>query len=74
MQVKSNCALCCEASPSPISSNACSADAKLGCQNCHESNSSSGSTDRGVNRIEHSTMARADQILRMKKLNVQPTF
>ena len=34
----------------------------------------SGSTDHGVNRIEHSTMARADQILRMKKLNVQPSF
>ena len=33
-----------------------------------------GSTDYGVNRIEHSTMARADQILRMKKLNVQPSF
>jgi predicted amidohydrolase YtcJ len=33
-----------------------------------------GSTDYGVNRIEHSTMAREDQIARMKKLNVQPTF
>ena len=33
-----------------------------------------GSTDYGVNRIEHSTMARLDQILRMKKLNVQPSF
>jgi predicted amidohydrolase YtcJ len=33
-----------------------------------------GSTDCGVNRIEHSTMARPDQILRMKKLNVQPSF
>ncbi len=32
------------------------------------------STEHGVNRIEHSTMARADQILRMKKLNVQPSF
>ena len=32
------------------------------------------STDLGLNRIEHSTMARADQIERMKKLNVQPTF
>ena len=32
------------------------------------------STDYGVNRIEHSTMARPDQILRMKKLNVQPSF
>src|SRR5271166_7205912 len=27
-----------------------------------------------VNRIEHSTMARPDQILRMQKLNVQPSF
>jgi hypothetical protein len=34
----------------------------------------SGSTDYGVNRIEHSTMARPDQIVRMKKLNVQPSF
>ncbi len=34
----------------------------------------SGSTDYGVNRIEHSTMARPDQILRMKKLNAQPSF
>jgi predicted amidohydrolase YtcJ len=33
-----------------------------------------GSTDYGVNRIEHSTMARPDQILRMQKLNVQPSF
>ena len=33
-----------------------------------------GSTDYGVNRIEHSTMARPDQIVRMKKLNVQPSF
>jgi predicted amidohydrolase YtcJ len=33
-----------------------------------------GSTEYGVNRIEHSTMARPDQILRMKKLNVQPSF
>ena len=33
-----------------------------------------GSTDYGVNRIEHSTMARPDQILRMKRLNVQPSF
>jgi predicted amidohydrolase YtcJ len=32
------------------------------------------STQHGVNRIEHSTMARADQILRMKELNVQPSF
>ena len=28
----------------------------------------------GVNRIEHCTMARLDQIQRMKKLNVQPSF
>jgi predicted amidohydrolase YtcJ len=34
----------------------------------------SSSTDNGVNRIEHSTMARPDQIERMKKLNVQPSF
>ena len=34
----------------------------------------SGSTDYGVNRIEHATMARPDQILHMKKLNVQPSF
>jgi predicted amidohydrolase YtcJ len=34
----------------------------------------SGSTDYGINRIEHSTVARPDQILRMKKLNVQPSF
>jgi predicted amidohydrolase YtcJ len=33
-----------------------------------------GSTDSGVNRVEHSTMARPDQILRMKTLNVQPSF
>ena len=33
-----------------------------------------GSTAYGVNRIEHATMARPDQILRMKKLNVQPSF
>ncbi len=33
-----------------------------------------GSTEFGVNRIEHSTMARPDQILRMKQLNVQPSF
>jgi predicted amidohydrolase YtcJ len=32
------------------------------------------SSARGVNRIEHSTMARPDQILRMKKLGVQPSF
>jgi predicted amidohydrolase YtcJ len=32
------------------------------------------STANGVNRIEHSTMARPDQIERMKKLNVQPSF
>ncbi len=34
----------------------------------------SGSTDYGVNRIEHATMARPDQIARMKRLNVQPSF
>ncbi len=34
----------------------------------------SGSTEYGVNRIEHATMARPDQILRMKALNVQPSF
>ena len=28
----------------------------------------------GINRIEHSTMAREDQIQRMKKLGVQPSF
>jgi len=28
----------------------------------------------GINRIEHSTMARQDQIERMKKLNVEPSF
>jgi predicted amidohydrolase YtcJ len=28
----------------------------------------------GVNRIEHSTLARPDQLVRMKKLGVQPTF
>ena len=33
-----------------------------------------GSTDFGVNRVEHSTMARPDQIVRMKTLNVQPSF
>ena len=33
-----------------------------------------GSAEYGINRIEHSTMARRDQILRMKKLNVQPSF
>jgi predicted amidohydrolase YtcJ len=32
------------------------------------------STAFGINRIEHSTMARADQVQRMKKLNVQPSF
>jgi predicted amidohydrolase YtcJ len=32
------------------------------------------STALGINRIEHSTMARADQVQRMKKLNVQPSF
>ena len=34
----------------------------------------SGSTAYGINRIEHATMARPDQILRMKTLNVQPSF
>ena len=34
----------------------------------------SGSSDYGVSRIEHSTMARRDQVLRMKKLNVQPNL
>ncbi len=33
-----------------------------------------GSTDFGVNRIEHATMARPDQIARMKRINVQPSF
>lgn len=33
-----------------------------------------GSTSNGINRIEHSTMVRPDQIQRMKKLNVQPSF
>ena len=33
-----------------------------------------GSTEFGVNRIEHSTMARPDQVERMKTLNVQPSF
>jgi hypothetical protein len=33
-----------------------------------------GSTAYGVNRIEHATMARPDQILRMNALNVQPSF
>src|ERR1700727_846534 len=33
-----------------------------------------GSTDFGVNRIEHSTIARPAQLLRMKMLNVQPSF
>jgi predicted amidohydrolase YtcJ len=33
-----------------------------------------GSSTLGVNRIEHSTMARPDQILRMKRLGVQPSF
>lgn len=32
------------------------------------------STSNGINRIEHSTMARPDQIHRMKKLNVEPSF
>ncbi len=33
-----------------------------------------GSTELGINRIEHATMARQDQIERMKKLNVEPSF
>ena len=33
-----------------------------------------GSTEFGINRIEHATMARQDQIDRMKKLNVEPSF
>jgi hypothetical protein len=33
-----------------------------------------GSTEYGVNRIEHATMARPDQIVRMNRLNVQPSF
>ena len=32
------------------------------------------STSQGINRIEHSTIARPDQIGRMKALNVQPSF
>ena len=32
------------------------------------------SFDYGVNRVEHATMARPDQIVRMKRLNVQPSF
>ena len=32
------------------------------------------STEFGINRIEHSTMARPDQLTRMKKLNVEPSF
>ena len=32
------------------------------------------STEFGINRIEHSTMARPDQIARMKTLNVEPSF
>lgn len=32
------------------------------------------STDLGINRIEHSTMARPDQLTRMKALNVEPSF
>jgi predicted amidohydrolase YtcJ len=32
------------------------------------------STALGISRIEHATIARPDQILRMKKLNVQPSF
>lgn len=33
-----------------------------------------GSAQFGINRIEHSTMVRKDQIARMKKLNVEPSF
>jgi len=33
-----------------------------------------GATGYGVNRIEHATMARPDQVLRMKALGVQPSF
>jgi predicted amidohydrolase YtcJ len=33
-----------------------------------------GSAEFGINRIEHSTMVRPDQIARMKKLNVEPSF
>lgn len=33
-----------------------------------------GSTAQGISRIEHCTMARPDQVQRMKKLNVQPSF
>ena len=32
------------------------------------------STAQGINRIEHSTMVRADQLQRMKKIGVQPSF
>ena len=32
------------------------------------------STAAGINRIEHCTMVRPDQIQRMKKLNVEPSF
>ena len=32
------------------------------------------SAELGINRIEHATMARQDQIERMKKLNVEPSF
>ncbi|MCA3560828.1 MAG: amidohydrolase [Aestuariivirga sp.] len=32
------------------------------------------STEFGINRIEHATMARPDQLTRMKKLNVEPSF
>ena len=32
------------------------------------------STASGINRIEHSTMARPDQLARMKALNVEPSF
>jgi hypothetical protein len=32
------------------------------------------STAQGINRIEHSTMLRPDQIQRMKRINVEPSF
>jgi predicted amidohydrolase YtcJ len=33
-----------------------------------------GSTQSGINRIEHSTILRRDQIQRMKRINVEPSF
>jgi predicted amidohydrolase YtcJ len=32
------------------------------------------SADFGINRIEHSTIMRPDQVTRMKKLNIEPSF